>query len=213
MRKHRGRTSRRDKCVTPTAVSPPGAPKGRFVGGHQPGRAGCKPPPLFKRGVSFCSSQRQRQREQWGPSPHTYLPRSCTASKLNCPPPVSSAEQVHHHFGLAIGCIELRWWSAYEQNPYFFVSSVVQKHSTDGQHGGLATTSGLPSCLHAIDWGVAATDRRRFAVQCDLVRIHHDWVGHGFFGGALAVGRHFLTTCCPRPPALLLWLCAFLASW
>ena len=54
--------------------------------------------------------------------------------------------------------------------------------------------SGLPPWLHAIDWGVAATDRRRFAVQCDLVRIHHDCLGHGFFGGALAVGRHFLTT-------------------
>ena len=48
MRKHGGTPSRRDKCVTPVAISPPGATRGRFVGGHQSGVTGCKPPPLFK---------------------------------------------------------------------------------------------------------------------------------------------------------------------
>ena len=78
MRKHGGTPSRRDKCVTPAAISPLGAARGRFVGGHQPSLAGCKPPPLFKRGASSCSSRLQRQREPWGASPRpsapTYLP-------------------------------------------------------------------------------------------------------------------------------------------
>ena len=78
MRKHGGRPSRRDKYVTLAANSPPGDALGRFVGGHQSGLAGCKSPPLFKRGASSWSSQRQRQREPWGASPRlsapTYLP-------------------------------------------------------------------------------------------------------------------------------------------
>ena len=78
MRKHGGTPSRRDKHVTPAAISPPGVAWGRFVGSHQSGLAGCKPPPLFKRGASSCSSQRQHQEEPWGTSPGpsapTYLP-------------------------------------------------------------------------------------------------------------------------------------------
>ena len=78
MRKRGGTPSRHDKYVTLTAVSPPGVTRGCFVGGHQSGLAGCKSPPLFKRGASSCSSQRQRQREPWGASPRpsapTYLP-------------------------------------------------------------------------------------------------------------------------------------------
>ena len=78
MRKHGGTPSQRDKHVTLAANSPPGVARGRFVGGHQSGLVGCKPPPLFKRGPSSCSSQRQRQRETWGASPRpsaaTYLP-------------------------------------------------------------------------------------------------------------------------------------------
>ena len=78
MRKHGGTPSRRDKCVMPAMIGPPGAARGRFVGGHQSGLAGCKPPPLFKRGASSCASQQQRQREPWGASPPpsapTYLP-------------------------------------------------------------------------------------------------------------------------------------------
>ena len=66
--------------TSPWRRSPPGVAWGRFVGGHQSGLAGCKPPPLFKRGASSCSSQRQRQREPWGASPRpsapTYLPTS-----------------------------------------------------------------------------------------------------------------------------------------
>ena len=50
MRKHGGTPSRRDKHVTPAAISPPGVAQGRFVGGQQSGLAGCKPPPLFTHG-------------------------------------------------------------------------------------------------------------------------------------------------------------------
>ena len=78
MRKHRGTPSRRDKHVTPAANSPPGVARGCFVGGQQSGLAGCKPPPLFTRGASSCSSQGRCQGEPWGASPRrsapTYLP-------------------------------------------------------------------------------------------------------------------------------------------
>ena len=78
MRKHRGTPSRRDKHVTPAAISPPGVARGRFLGGQQSGLAGCKPPYLFTRGASSCSSQGQRQGEPRGASPRpsapTYLP-------------------------------------------------------------------------------------------------------------------------------------------
>ena len=80
MRKHGGTASQRDKYVTLAAISPPGVARGRFVGGHQSGLAGCKSPFLFKRQASSCSSQRQRQREPLGASPGpsapTYLPTS-----------------------------------------------------------------------------------------------------------------------------------------
>ena len=71
MRKHRGTPSRRDKHVTLAAISPPGVARGRFVGGQQSGLAGSKPPPLFTREASSCSSQGRRQGEPWGDS---YLP-------------------------------------------------------------------------------------------------------------------------------------------
>ena len=78
MRKHGGTPSWPDKHVTLAANSPPGVARGRFVGGEQSGLAGCKPPPLFTRGVSSCSSQGRRQGEPWGASPRpsapTYLP-------------------------------------------------------------------------------------------------------------------------------------------
>ena len=78
MRKHGGTPSRRDKHVMLAAIRPPGVARGRSVGGHQSGLAGCKPPPLFKHRASSCLSQRQRQREPWGASPQpsapTYLP-------------------------------------------------------------------------------------------------------------------------------------------
>ena len=41
MRKYGGTPSRRDKHVTPAAISPPGVARGRFVGGQQSGVAGC----------------------------------------------------------------------------------------------------------------------------------------------------------------------------
>ena len=78
MRRHGGTPSRRDKHVTPAAISPPGVARGRFVGGQQSGLAGCKPPPLFTRGASSCSSQGRHQGEPRGASPRpsapTYLP-------------------------------------------------------------------------------------------------------------------------------------------
>ena len=80
MRKHGGTPSRRDKHVTLAAISPPGVARGRFVGGQQSGLAGSKPPPLFTREASSCSSQGRRQGEPWGASPRpsapTYLPTS-----------------------------------------------------------------------------------------------------------------------------------------
>ena len=78
MRKQGGTASRRDKHVTLAAISPPGVARGRFVGGQHSGLAGSKPPPLFTRGASSCSSQGRRQGEPWGASPRpsapTYLP-------------------------------------------------------------------------------------------------------------------------------------------
>ena len=78
MRKHGGPPSRQDKHVTLAAISPPGVARGCFVGGQQSGLAGCKPPPLFTRRASSCSSQGRRQGEPWGASPRpsapTYLP-------------------------------------------------------------------------------------------------------------------------------------------
>ena len=84
MRKHGRTPSQHDKYVMMAAISPPAVARGRFARGHQLGLAGCKSPPLFKRGASSCSSQRQRQREPWGASPQpsaptylpTYLPRT-----------------------------------------------------------------------------------------------------------------------------------------
>ena len=68
----------RDRHVTLAAISPPGDARGPFVWGNQSGLAGRKPPPLFLRGASSCSSQGRRQGEPWGASPRpsapTYLP-------------------------------------------------------------------------------------------------------------------------------------------
>ena len=78
MRKHGGTPSRRDEHFTLAAISPPRDARGRFVGGQQSGLAGSKPPPLFTRAASSCSSQGRRQGETWGASPRpsapTYLP-------------------------------------------------------------------------------------------------------------------------------------------
>ena len=88
MRKHGGTPSWRDKHVTLAAISPPGVARGRFVGGQQSDLAGCKPPPLFTRGASACSSQGRRQGEPWGASPRpsapTYLPTYLGALLCGC---------------------------------------------------------------------------------------------------------------------------------
>ena len=85
MRKHGGTPSRRDKHVTPAAISPPGVARGRFVGDQQSGLAGSKPPPLFTRGASSYLSQGRRQGEPWGASPRpsapTYLPNNLTLTE------------------------------------------------------------------------------------------------------------------------------------
>ena len=84
MRKNGGTPSWRDKHVTLAATSPPGVARGRFVGGHQSGLAGCKSPPLLKRGASSCSSKRQRQREPWGTSPRPSAPTYLRTYQKNC---------------------------------------------------------------------------------------------------------------------------------
>ena len=94
MRKHGDTPSQRDKHVMLAAISPPGVARGRFVGGHQSALAGCKPPPLFMRRASPCSSQGRREGEQWGASPRpsapTYLPTSvvppCASSSTRTAP-------------------------------------------------------------------------------------------------------------------------------
>ena len=90
MRKHGGTPSWRDKQVTLAAISPPGVARGRFVGGQQSGLAGSKPPPLFTREASSCSSQGRRQGEPWGASPRpsapTYLPWAFLVSTWSRPP-------------------------------------------------------------------------------------------------------------------------------
>ena len=96
MRKHGGTPSRRDKHVTLAAISPPGVARGRFVGGQQSGLAGSKPPPLFTREASSCSSQGRRQGEPWGASPRpsapTYLPAAALHLGLGL-----LFTSVHHH--------------------------------------------------------------------------------------------------------------------
>ena len=74
MRKHGGTPFQRDQHVTLTAISSAGDAGGRSVGGHQSGLGGCKPTPLFKRGASSCSSQRQCQPHPWGASPRPSAP-------------------------------------------------------------------------------------------------------------------------------------------
>ena len=76
-------------CASTGAISPPGVAWCRFVGGQQSGLAGSKPPPLFTRGASSCSSQGRRQGEPWGaslrPSAPTYLPTlKKKTSSTNC---------------------------------------------------------------------------------------------------------------------------------
>ena len=104
MRKHGGTPSRRDKHVTLAAISPPGVARGRFVGGQQSGLAGCKPPPLFTRGASSCSSQGRRQGEPWGASPRpsapTYLP-TCSGEE-----PFGRVVGVPCYRGVSVGAVE-----------------------------------------------------------------------------------------------------------
>ena len=99
MRKHGSTPSLRDKYVTLAAISTPGVARGRFVGGHQSGLAGCESPSLFKRRASSCSSQRQRQREPWGASPRpsapTYLPTCAYADGIPFAPYVSGRARVN----------------------------------------------------------------------------------------------------------------------
>ena len=65
-RKHGGTSSRRNTFLKLAAISPQGVARGRFVGNHMSGLAGCKPPPLFMRGAFSCTSQGQRQEEPLG---------------------------------------------------------------------------------------------------------------------------------------------------
>ena len=100
MRKHGGTPSRREKQVTLAAISPPGVARGSFVGGHKSGLAGCKPPPLFMRGTSSCSSQGRRRGEPWGASPQpsapTYLPTYLPPRPPARPRPPPTQPSTHH---------------------------------------------------------------------------------------------------------------------
>ena len=107
MCKHGGTSSQRDKHVTPAAISPAGVARGRFVGGQQSGLAGCKPPPLFTRGASSCSSQGRRQGEPWGAPPRprapTYLPT------LACNDfPVNDLKLAHNHV-ICLACVSMHF--------------------------------------------------------------------------------------------------------
>ena len=88
MRKHGGTPSRRDKHVTLAAISPPGVARGRFVGGQQSGLAGSKPPPLFTREASSCSSGGTMGRLSTTECTYlpTYLPLSTQMTKLSTTP-------------------------------------------------------------------------------------------------------------------------------
>ena len=94
MRKHGGTPSWRDKHVTPAAISPPGVARGRFVGGQQSGLAGCKPPPLFTRGASSCSSQGRRQGEPRGASPRPSAPTYPTYLTIKSYPIIISQSEI-----------------------------------------------------------------------------------------------------------------------
>ena len=54
MCRHGGTPSRHEKYVTLAAISPLSAARDCFVRGQQSGLAGCKSPPLLKRGASSC---------------------------------------------------------------------------------------------------------------------------------------------------------------
>ena len=122
MRKHGGTPSRRDKHVTLAAISPPGVARGRFVGGQQSGLAGCKPPPLFTRGASSCSSQGRRQGEPWGasrrPSAPTYL-RTCRYSKKSGMSQLLETPPVALCFTLVRTCLPANrfhsWWKEFHE--------------------------------------------------------------------------------------------------
>ena len=55
MCKHGGTPSRHGTFPMLAVTSPPGAARGRFVGGQKSGLVGCKLPPLFKFGAFSCS--------------------------------------------------------------------------------------------------------------------------------------------------------------
>ena len=103
MRKHGGTPSGRDKHVTLAAISPPGVPRGRFVGGQQSGLAGCKLAPLFKCGASSRSSQRLP----------TYLPGHRPLCALrnhhNQPPPPSLPQRLTTLPTARHSCTEGHW--------------------------------------------------------------------------------------------------------
>ena len=179
MRKQGGTASRRDKHVTLAAISPPGIARGRFVGGQQSGLAGCKPPPLFTRGASSCSSQARRQGEPWGASPQpsapTYLPtltpspvrwmssapsdsegyHTCYPSNNAGAEPVFLAGRSHTAPNPELACDAER-----EASPRRTATTILPRHTGDGEEvrmDGDATGDTVMSRRRAWSSGEAAT--------------------------------------------------------
>ena len=96
MRKHGGTPFWRDKHVTLAAIGPPGVARGRFVWGQQSGLAGGKPPPLFTRGASSCSSQGRRRGEPWGASPRPSAPTYLSTLGMTMNRPLDGLRQVEY---------------------------------------------------------------------------------------------------------------------
>ena len=82
--------------------------RGSPYGGHQSGLAGSKPPPLYTRGTSSCSSQGRRQGEPLGASPRpsapTYLPTYLGVRIPNSRGHAKAWESVSHTQGATPKC-------------------------------------------------------------------------------------------------------------
>ena len=173
MRKHGGTPSRRDKHVTLAAISPPGVAWGRFVGGQQSGLAGSKPPPLFTRGASSCSSQGRRQGEPWGastrPSAPTYLPTYLPALWAGCRGPLPTG----------CGCGGVRAWGPVT-NP------TARALACCG--GGMRVPGGGASCLGVEHPGSGALPTRSARPLGGLPGPNTHWLW--VWGGAGVGTRH-----------------------
>ena len=161
MRRHGGTPSRRDKHVTLAAISPPSVAWGLLVGGQQSGLAGCKPPPLFMRGASSCSSQGRRQGEPWGASPRpsapTHLPTSDFGDVCACIPLACTSSPCNPVF-LNLGT---RGWELYvSHTSYVPVQATVGVGTVLIWDFGVALTrrgGTCDVCCHTVLWDNGST--------------------------------------------------------